>query len=108
MDGNAETLTLCILQRDLKGRDDMARGSIARSFGADNIVAIAIAPGWVRTEMAREFVSRFGEAVAVADIPIGRMAEPSEIAELVSFALRSSQRSLSGATLDVNGASYIR
>ncbi|MBZ9672669.1 SDR family oxidoreductase [Mesorhizobium sp. B3-2-1] len=82
--------------------------SIARSFGADGIVAIAIAPGWVRTQMAREFVSRFGEAAAVADIPIGRMAEPSEIAELVSFALRPSQRSLSGATLDVNGASYIR
>ncbi|UCI34754.1 SDR family NAD(P)-dependent oxidoreductase [Mesorhizobium sp. B4-1-4] len=82
--------------------------SIARSFGAEGVVAIAIAPGWVRTEMAEEFVSRFGEAAAVADIPIGRMAEPSEVAELVSFALRPSQRSLSGATLDVNGASYIR
>jgi NAD(P)-dependent dehydrogenase (short-subunit alcohol dehydrogenase family) len=36
------------------------------------------------------------------------MAQPSEIAELVAFALRPSQRSLNGATLDVNGGSYIR
>jgi NAD(P)-dependent dehydrogenase (short-subunit alcohol dehydrogenase family) len=82
--------------------------SIARSFGADGVTAVAIAPGWVRTEMAEEFVARFGEAAAVGDIPIGAMTEPSEIAELVAFALRPSQRSLNGATLDVNGGSYIR
>jgi hypothetical protein len=36
------------------------------------------------------------------------MANPEEIGELVSFALRPSQKSLSGAVLDVNGASYLR
>lgn len=82
--------------------------SIARSFGGEGIMAVAIAPGWVRTEMAEDFVVRFGEAAAVADIPIGKMALPSEVAELVAFALRPSQRSLNGATLDVNGGSYIR
>jgi len=44
----------------------------------------------------------------VADIPIGDMAQPAEIAELVAFVLRPSQRSLNGATLDVNGGSYLR
>ena len=39
-----------------------------------------IAPGWVRTEMAEDFVARFGEAAAVGDIPIGAMAAPDEIA----------------------------
>ncbi|MBZ7926325.1 SDR family oxidoreductase [Ensifer adhaerens] len=82
--------------------------SIARSFGADGVVALAIAPGWVQTDMAEDFVAKFGKQAAVADIPIGEMAQPSEIAELVAFALRSSQRSLNGATLDVNGGSYIR
>lgn len=82
--------------------------SIARSFGADGVVALAIAPGWVQTDMAEEFIAKFGKQAAVADIPIGEMAQPSEIAELVAFALRSSQRSLNGATLDVNGGSYIR
>ena len=82
--------------------------SVARSFGADGVTAVAIAPGWVRTEMAEEFVARFGESAAVGDVPINAMAEPSEIAELVAFVLRPSQRSLNGSTLDVNGGSYIR
>jgi len=82
--------------------------SIARSFGADGVVAVAIAPGWVRTKMAEDFIATHGEAAAVADIPIGKMASPFEIAELVAFVLRPSQASLNGATLDVNGGSYIR
>ncbi|SCB36766.1 SDR family NAD(P)-dependent oxidoreductase [Rhizobium multihospitium] len=82
--------------------------SIARSFGADGITAVAIAPGWVRTDMAEDFVATHGKAAAVADIPIGEMAAPSEVAELVAFVLRSSQVSLNGATLDVNGGSYTR
>lgn len=82
--------------------------SIARSFGKDGIVATAIAPGWVRTEMAEAFTLQHGKQAAVADIPIGEMASPREIAELVAFILRPSQISLNGATLDVNGGSYLR
>ncbi len=82
--------------------------SIARSFGADNIIAVSIAPGWVRSDMADAFVAQAGLAAAVGDIPIGAMAEPREIAELVAFAMRGSQRSVNGATLDLNGGSYVR
>lgn len=82
--------------------------SIARSFGPDGVTAVAIAPGWVRTEMAEAFVAAHSEQAAVADIPIGEMAAPAAVAELVAFALRPSQVSLNGATLDVNGGSYIR
>lgn len=82
--------------------------SIAASFGREGITAVNIAPGWVATDMATDFVAKFGKAAAVADIPVGEMAEVSEIAELVAFALRPSQVSLNGATLDVNGGSYIR
>ena len=82
--------------------------SIARSFGADGIVAVAIAPGWVRTNMVEGLIAERGEAAAVADIPIGRMADPMAVAELIAFVLQPSQASLNGATLDVNGGSYIR
>ncbi|MNM66550.1 3-oxoacyl-[acyl-carrier-protein] reductase FabG [compost metagenome] len=58
--------------------------------------------------MAEQYIAQHGEAAAVADIPLGRMANPCEIAELVAFTLRPSQASLNGATLDVNGGSYIR
>jgi NAD(P)-dependent dehydrogenase (short-subunit alcohol dehydrogenase family) len=82
--------------------------TIARSYGADGITAVNIAPGWVHTDMAESYVAQHGMSAAVADIPIGKMAAPSEVAELVSFVLRPSQASLNGATLDVNGGSYIR
>ncbi|MCO7596778.1 MULTISPECIES: SDR family NAD(P)-dependent oxidoreductase [Pseudomonas] len=82
--------------------------SLARSVAGEGVVAVAIAPGWVRTDMAERFVAQFGEAAATADIPVGCMASPEEIAELVAFTLRPSQVSLNGATLDVNGGSYIR
>lgn len=82
--------------------------SIARSFAANGVTSVAIAPGWVRTEMAEAFIATHGKAAAVSDIPIGEIAAPSEIAELVAFAFRPSQASLNGATLDVNGGSYIR
>ncbi len=58
--------------------------------------------------MAEAFVSRHGEAAALAGIPVGRMAEPAEIGEFVAFALRPSQVSLNGAVLDVNGGNCLR
>ncbi|MEZ5811926.1 MAG: SDR family oxidoreductase [Rhizobiaceae bacterium] len=82
--------------------------SIARNYGDKGIVAVAIAPGWVFTDMAKDYIARFGKQSAVADIPIGEMAMPEEIAEVIAFVLHSSQRSLNGATLDMNGGSYIR
>jgi NAD(P)-dependent dehydrogenase (short-subunit alcohol dehydrogenase family) len=82
--------------------------SIARSFGPDRVTAVAIAPGWVSTDMAEEFVAKHGKQAAVGDIPIGEMADPQEVAELVAFTFRATQASLNGATLDINGGSYIR
>lgn len=82
--------------------------SIARGFGRDGVTAVAIAPGWVKTEMSDAYVREHGEAAALSGIPIGRMADPMEIAELVGFVLRRGQISLSGAILDVNGASQMR
>lgn len=82
--------------------------SVAQSFGHEGITAVALAPGWVWTEMAEAFIAQHGEAAVLAGIPIGRMAAPEEIGELVAFILRPSQASLNGAVLDVNGGSYLR
>lgn len=82
--------------------------SVAQSHGHESITAVALAPGWVRTEMAEAFIAQHGEAAALAGIPIGRMATPQEIGELVAFTFRPSQASLNGAVLDVNGGSYLR
>lgn len=82
--------------------------SVAQSHGAEGITAIALAPGWVDTEMAQAYVAQHGKAAALSGIPINRMATPAEIGELVAFTFRPSQASLNGAVLDVNGGSYLR
>lgn len=82
--------------------------SIAQSHGHEAVTSVALAPGWVRTEMAEAYVAQHGEATALAGIPIGAMAAPNEIGEIVAFAFRPSQASLNGAVLDVNGGSYLR
>lgn len=82
--------------------------TVALSHGHEGITAVALAPGWVRTEMAEAYIAEHGEAAALAGIPIGRMAAPEEIGEIVAFAFRPSQASLNGAVLDVNGGSYLR
>jgi NAD(P)-dependent dehydrogenase (short-subunit alcohol dehydrogenase family) len=47
-------------------------------------------------------------AAATSDIPLGRMADPEEIGALAAFLCDDRVRHLTGATFDVNGASYVR
>ena len=81
--------------------------SIARGFGADNIVAFAVAPGFVRTEMAEPFIRDHGEDSVLDEIPLGEMASPDDVANVVAFLASGLARHATGATIDVNGASYV-
>jgi 3-oxoacyl-[acyl-carrier protein] reductase len=82
--------------------------SLARGFAHEGITAVALAPGFVHTEMAQVYIDTYGKEAAVGDIPVGEMVEPKEVAELIAFVLQPGQRSLNGATLDINGGSYVR
>ena len=81
--------------------------SIARSCARDGIVAFAIAPGFVDTDMAAADLAERGGALA-AEIPLGRVASADEIAHAIAFLCTPLARHLNGATLDVNGGSYVR
>jgi len=78
----------------------------ARALSGEGIDFYAIAPGWVETRMAPEDIKKRAEAVA--DIPLGRVAQPEEVADMVGFLLSGACRSAVGATFDINGASYVR
>jgi len=83
--------------------------SIAHTYAGKRVLAYVIAPGLVHTRMAESFVhSQGGEAKVFEALPMGEWAEPDQIGELVTFLASGKARHLSGATLDVNGASYIR
>jgi NAD(P)-dependent dehydrogenase (short-subunit alcohol dehydrogenase family) len=68
----------------------------------------AVAPGWVETDMSRPTLdSPLGEAIRQQS-PMHRVARPEEIAETVLFLASESAAFLTGAIVDVNGASYLR
>jgi NAD(P)-dependent dehydrogenase (short-subunit alcohol dehydrogenase family) len=83
--------------------------TIARAHAKDGVLAYVIAPGIVKTPMSEISVrSRGSEEAVKAVLPLGEMVPPREVAELVAFAASGLCRHLSGATLDINGAAYIR
>ncbi|WP_404372129.1 SDR family NAD(P)-dependent oxidoreductase [Sphingomonas sp. MMS24-J45] len=82
--------------------------SIARGYAADGILAFAVCPGFTMTGMAEDYLaSRDGEKL-LADIPLGRVAHPDEVATIARFLALDAPESMTGAVLDVNGASYVR
>ena len=82
--------------------------SIARAYAGQGILSFAITPGFVDTAMAGDYLaSRGGEGI-LADIPLGRVAKPEEIARVITFCALDAPPSMTGATIDVNGASYVR
>jgi 3-oxoacyl-[acyl-carrier protein] reductase len=82
--------------------------TIARAYAAREIYAFAICPGFTMTGMADEYLSSRGGEKLLADIPLGKVADPGEVAEIVAFAALNAPPSMTGAVLDVNGASYVR
>jgi len=82
--------------------------TIARAYAVQDILAFAVAPGFVMTGMAEDYLSSRGGKQLLADIPLGRVASPVEVAETIRWLALDAPPSLTGATLDVNGASYVR
>lgn len=82
--------------------------SIARGYARENILAFVVCPGFVMTGMVDDYVSSRGGAQLLADIPLGRVAEPAEIAETIRWLATSAPPSATGAVIDVNGASFVR
>ncbi|MFE4106340.1 SDR family NAD(P)-dependent oxidoreductase [Almyronema epifaneia] len=82
--------------------------SIARGYGRQNILAYAIAPGFVRTEMSEAFVQKYGEETLTRDIPLGQIASPQDVANVAAFLASGLAPHATGTTIDINGASYVR
>ena len=83
--------------------------TIARNYAADGVLAFVVAPGIVRTRMSEiSAVERGGIDAVNAALEMGEMVPPEEVARVIAFLATGTCRHLTGATLDVNGASYIR
>ena len=82
--------------------------SMARALGPHGIYVTTDAPGFVETDMAAPFLDGAGGDAIRAQSPLNRAATPQEVARVVVFLASPGTEYLTGAIVDVNGASYLR
>lgn len=82
--------------------------TIARAYAGEDILAFGICPGFTMTGMAEDYLESRGGDKLLADIPLGRVAQPEEIASMAVYCALDAPPSMTGAVLDANGASYVR
>ena len=80
--------------------------SLAREVGSRGITVNVVAPGFIDTDMTRELNEAQREAL-LKDIPLNRLGEAGEIAEVVSFLASPAAAYMTGQTLHVNGGMYV-
>lgn len=82
--------------------------SMAKSLGRYNIGVSVVARGFTETNMGVNTLSAAEKESLQAESPFGRMAKPEEVANVILFLASEKSLYLSGAIIDVNGASYLR
>ena len=80
--------------------------SLAVELAPRDVTVNAVAPGWVDTEMVAEPMSQ-GRDRIIANIPIGRVATPRDIAGPIVFICSELARHITGEILNVNGGSVL-
>jgi 3-oxoacyl-[acyl-carrier protein] reductase len=76
--------------------------SLAREVGSRGITANVVAPGFIDTDMTRVLPEAQRDAM-LAQVPLGRLGEPRDIAEAVTFLASPAGAYITGETLHVNG-----
>ena len=80
--------------------------SLARELGSRNITVNCVAPGFIDTDMTRALPDAQKEAL-LAQIPLGRLGQPEEIAAAVAYLASPAAGYITGAELHVNGGMYL-
>ena len=80
--------------------------SLAREVGSRGITCNVVAPGFIDTDMTRALPEAAREAL-LAQIPVGRLGEPADIAEVVGWLASKSASYITGQSLHVNGGMYM-
>ncbi len=80
--------------------------ALARETASKGITVNAVAPGYIATEMVKAVPENVLQKI-VAQIPVGRLGEASEIARCVAFLISENAGFITGETLSVNGGQYM-
>ena len=90
--------------------------ALSKELGPKGIRVNSVAPGWIRTDASEAMVQRLAQSAgsdaaaarqsimdALGGIPIGRPAEPEEVAELIAFIASERAASMHGAEFTIDG-----
>lgn len=77
--------------------------ALSRELGSYNILVNSVCPGYVNTELTQKNVPQEEQVKIKATIPLGRFAQPDEIAQTVSFLISSSNTYITGQTIIIDG-----
>lgn len=80
--------------------------ALAKELGSRNITVNTVAPGFIDTDMTKNLPEASKDAM-LSQIPLARLGEPSEIADVVSFLVSDSAGYITGETIHVNGGMYM-
>jgi len=100
--GNPGQLNYCASKG---GVESMTR-SLAREIGSRNITVNAVAPGFIATDMTAD-LGDDAHARLTAQIPLGRLGQPEDIAAAVAFLASDAAAYITGQVLHVNGGMYM-
>jgi 3-oxoacyl-[acyl-carrier protein] reductase len=80
--------------------------SLARELGSRNITVNCVAPGFIDTDMTRA-LSDEQKGALLAQIPLGRLGQPEDVASAVAFLASPAAAYVTGTVLHVNGGMYL-
>src|SRR3972149_1817177 len=80
--------------------------ALARELGKSNVNVNAVAPGLIETEMMKDAPDSVKEA-ALAEIVLGRLGKPEEVAEVIAFLCSEAARHITGEVIRVDGGQDI-
>ena len=80
--------------------------SLAREVGSRGITVNVVAPGFIETDMTRD-LPEDGKSAMLSQIALGRLGQPSDIADAVAFLAGPAASYVTGETLHVNGGMYM-
>ncbi len=82
--------------------------TLARAYGKQGITAFSLAPGFTETDMAQDFIDRYGIDRIKEGIALPELTKPEDIAPTVTFLASGLARHATGTTIDLNAGSYMR
>ncbi len=100
--GNAGQANYCASKAGVAG---MSR-ALARELGSRNITVNCVAPGFIDTDMTKVLEEK-QRAALVANVPLGRLGLPEDVAAAVGFLASPGGAYISGTTIHVNGGMYM-